>query len=66
MGRVPFTDIGVGSKPEYRIDPMDAAVFHLSQREKLTAEEFWEKHGPQGTPEHCRALINRIRRVQAE
>ena len=22
-GRIPFTDIGLGSKPEYRIGPMD-------------------------------------------
>lgn len=65
-GKVPFNDIGLGSKPEYRIDPIDAAVFHLSQREGITSEEFWTKHGPEGTPEHCRRLVTRIRMVQAE
>ena len=65
-GKVPFNNIGLGSKPEYRIDPMDAAVFHLSQREGITSEEFWTKHGPEGTPELCRRFVTRIRRVQAE
>ena len=65
-GRVPFTDIGLGSKPEYRIDPMDAAVFHLAEREGVTSEEFWKEHGPEGTPELCRRLVTRIRRVQAD
>lgn len=62
---IPFTDIGRGKKREYRIDPMDAAVFHLAGREGLTTAEFAERHGPDGTPELCARYVRQIRKIQA-
>ena len=64
-GRLPFVNIGLGSKPRYRIDPIDAAVFLLAEREGVSAEEFWDTHGQEGTPELCRRLVTRIRKLQA-
>lgn len=64
-GAIPFCNIGRGKRREYRVDPVEAAVFLLRQAEGLTRDEFWEKHGPNGTTELCRQLLNRIRRTAA-
>lgn len=64
-GTIPSCDIGRGSRHEYRVDPIDVAVHLLAGREGITAGEFWERHGPQGTPEACQRLLARIRRAPA-
>lgn len=64
-GVIPFVDIGRGARREYRIDPVEAAVFVLRQAEGLSRDEYWSTHGPNGTVERCRQLLNQIRRVAA-
>ena len=62
---IPPIDIGRGQKHEWRVDPIDVAVYVLAQREGITPAEFWERHGPEGTPEACRRMLARIRRAIA-
>ena len=65
-GRVRCSDIRIGSRNEFRVDPLDAAVFHLAQTEGLSVEEFWERHGPEGTPERCARFVVLARKIQAK
>lgn len=46
------------------VDPEDVAVYVLSQREGITAREFWERHG-EATADHVRRYIGRIRKYLA-
>lgn len=64
-GAIPAVNIGRGSRTEYRIDPVAAAVYVLAQQEGVSVEAFWEAHGPNGTVERCRRLVQQIRRVAA-
>ena len=64
-GHLPYTDIGLGERTEYRFDPMDIIVYRLAQFEGQTPEEYWEEHGPEGTPERCRRYIGQVRRLMA-
>lgn len=64
-GRLPYTDIGLGERTEYRFDPLDVVVLHLAEKEGLSPEEFWERHGPEGTPDACSRHMARLRRLQA-
>ena len=66
-GLIPCVDTRLpgGKNSQYRADPLDVAVYFLAGREGVTPAEFWEKHGPEGTPERCRRLLARIRRSQA-
>lgn len=64
-GVIPSVDIGRKGRHEYRVDPFAVAVFVLARQAGVTVEEFWDKHGPNGTVEHCRRLVQRIRRTAA-
>ena len=64
-GEIPFVNIGRGTRRDYRVDPVDAAVYWLSHREGLTIAEFRERHGPNGTLERARQLLTQIRRAVA-
>jgi hypothetical protein len=62
-GRIPFTDIGRGSRREYRVDPMDAAAFHYAQREGLgSVASFFAQHGDAAT-ELLFRYVRQIRRI---
>lgn len=54
--------VGVGKRRQ--IDPMDAVVHVLAEREGITAAAYWERHG-EATADHVRKYVARIRRVQA-
>lgn len=63
-GVIPSTNIGLGQRAEYRVDPLDAAVFHLAQREGISTEDYWERHG-EATAEHAQRLVTRILKLVA-
>ena len=65
QGVIPCVDLGLGKSHSYRADPIHVAVFLLAGNEGITPPEFWEKHGPEGTPECCMRLLKRIRKIQA-
>lgn len=46
------------------VDPMDAVVYVLAEREGITAAAYWELHGEQ-TAELARKYVARIRRMVA-
>lgn len=52
-------------RAEFRIDPVDAAVYLLALQQGMTQPEFWEVHGPEGTVDVCMRLVRRIRKIQA-
>lgn len=59
-GAIP--SVGVGKRRQ--VDPMDAVVYVLAEREGVTAAEYWRVHG-EAVAEHVRRYIARIRRVTA-
>ena len=64
QGVIPCVDLGLGNRHAYRADPVHVAVFLLAGSEGITPGEFWERHGPDGTLEHCARLVTRIRKIQ--
>lgn len=65
-GKIPYTDIGRGSRREYRVDPMDAAAFQVAQREGIrTVAAYWALHGPEGTTDAVMRYVRQIRKIQA-
>lgn len=54
--------VGVGKRRQ--VDPMDAVVHVLAEREGVTAAAYWERHG-EATADHVRRYVARIRKVQA-
>lgn len=64
-GRLPYSDIGLGERIEYRFDPLDVIVYKLASKEGKSPEEFWDEHGPEGTPDRCRRYLGQVRRIMA-
>lgn len=64
-GRLPFIDVGLGERVEYRLDPVTVVVFVLGQTEGMTVDEYWEEYGPEGTPDRARHYIAKVRRFSA-
>lgn len=60
-GRV-LPSVTVGGRE--KVDPLDLAVHVLAEREGVTAEQYWDRHG-EATPEHARRMYARIRKLQA-
>lgn len=62
--------IDAGTIPSVRVgkrrmvDPVDLVVYVLAEREKMTAEAYWQLHGEQ-TAELARKYVARIRKVVA-
>lgn len=52
--------IRVGS--QYRLDPIDLAVYLLAEKQGRTVEEVWDEHGEE-TPTHARRYVTRIRKA---
>lgn len=52
----------VGS--QYRVDPLDLAVYFLAGRDGISADEYWELHG-EATPEYARRYFRRIMKLLA-
>jgi excisionase family DNA binding protein len=59
-GTIPSIRVG----KRRHVDPIDAAVHVLAEREGVTASAFWEKHGD-AVADHVRRYVARIRRVTA-
>lgn len=59
-GTIPSVKVG----ERRHVDPMDAVVHVLAEREGITAAAYWERHG-EATADHVRRYIARIRKVQA-
>lgn len=57
-GVVPSVTVG----KRKHVDPIDAAVYFLAEREGITAAAYWEKNG-EATVDHVRRLVARIRKV---
>lgn len=60
---IPCSNIGRGQRREYRIDPFQAAIYQLAQEEGLSVDEYWERHGPEGTPERAARFVARARQI---
>lgn len=60
QGVIPSVRVG----KRRHVDPIDAVVHVLAEREGLTPQAYWERHG-ESTSEHVRRYVARIRRVQA-
>lgn len=45
-----------------KLDPIDLAVHVLAEREKVSREAYWARHG-EATPEHARRYVARVRKV---
>ena|GEM_PF-2618391 len=64
-GHLPWVNRGGSSdRPLYGVDPIDAAVFVLAEREGLSFADYWKEHGEE-TVTHAKRYIIRIRGVQA-
>ena len=63
-GKIPSVNIGLGTRPEYRVDPLDAAVWKLAGLEGITTEAYWELHG-EATVDHAKRFMVRIRKLAA-
>lgn len=59
-GVVPSVRVG----KRRHIDPIDAIVHVLADREGVTAADYWRIHG-EATADHARRFIVRVRKVQA-
>lgn len=57
---LPWVQVGRQKK----LDPLDLAVHVLAEREGLTAEDYWDRHGEE-TPAHARRYVTRIRKAVA-
>ena len=61
-GRVPSINTGSGAQRQHlKVDPLDAAVYALAEREGLSIAEYWSQHG-EATVDHARRFIERRRR----
>lgn len=46
------------------VDPIDAVVHVLADREGISAADYWERHG-EATADHVRRYVARIRKMPA-
>lgn len=64
-GHLPWVNRGGSDgRPLYGVDPIDAAVYILAERENRTFDAYWEEHGEE-TVTKAKRYINRIRQLQA-
>ena len=64
MGKLPAVDRSTGTKRRnFGIDPMDAVIFLIADKQGHTVEEYWEKHGNKAA-DHARDYLERIRRFK--
>lgn len=63
--RIPWVNVGVGRRSDPRVDPVDAAVFVLAEREGISAHEYWTKYGLKVCAERVGRYLTRIRAAQA-
>ena len=63
-GRIPSVDRGCGSRRSLAVDPIDAAVFMLAERDGMTSEAYWERHG-EAAVDRARTYVQRIRKMVA-
>jgi excisionase family DNA binding protein len=60
-GTIPSVRIGA----RRHVDPVDAVVYVLAEREGITAAQFWAVNGSEQTVELVRKHVARIRRLVA-
>ncbi len=58
-GTIPSVRVG----KRRHVDPIDAVVYVLAEREKVTTEDYWRRHG-EATADHVARYLSRIRRVR--
>ena len=49
---------------QWKLDPLDLAVYVLAQKEGCTVDEYWIRYG-EGTPENATRYVRRIRKLRA-
>lgn len=59
-GTIPSVRVG----KRRHVDPVDAAVYVLAERDGVTAAAYWERHG-EATVDHVRRYVARIRKLVA-
>ncbi len=63
--RIPWINVGSGKRIDARVDPVDATVFVLAEREGLSISEYSTKHGLAGCADQAQRYLARVRRAQS-
>lgn len=63
-GRIPSVNRGCGSRRSLAVDPIDAAVYVLAERDGITSEAYWERHG-EAAVDRARKYVDRVRKMVA-